>query len=55
MKLTMFLMAYQHVLFRCSQSFHVFCESVWVLHDRPDNVSACFAMETKISKLTSLE
>ena len=48
MKLTTFLTAYQHVLFMCSQSFQGFFESVRVLHDRPNNVSARFAMDKKI-------
>ena len=51
MKLTTFLTAYHHVLFTCSQSFQVFGESVRVLHDRPNNVSARFAMEIKKFKV----
>ena len=53
MKLTTFLTAYQHVLLTvtCSQSFQVVRESVQVLHDRPNNVSARFAMETKKFKV----
>ena len=47
MKLTMFVAAYQHVLFTCFQSFQVFCESVQVLLDRRDDISARFAMETR--------
>ena len=49
--LTRFLTAYQHVFFMCSQSFQVFCESVRVLHDCPNNASAHFAMETKKIKV----
>ena len=55
MKLTTFLMTYQHVLFSCSQSFQVFRESIRVLHDRPNNVSAPFAMETKKFKVNKFE
>ena len=47
MKLTTFVAAYKHVLFTCFRSFQVFRESVQVLLDRRDDISARFAMETR--------
>ena len=45
MKLATFVATNQHVLFTCFRSFQVFCESVRVLLDRRDDISARFAME----------
>ena len=47
MKLTTFVAAYKHVLFTCFRSFQVFRESVRVLLDHRDDISARFAMETR--------
>ena len=51
-KLTMFVAAYQHVLFTCFRSFQVFCESVRVLLDR---LTFLLVLQWRQEKLTSLE